>query len=75
MEGQKNLLWYDIEYFYEVKEGFARLADTLQFKKKGMCTLCNKRKKTHIHHIVPLSSGGANHKDNIIEVCILCHNK
>ncbi len=44
-----------------------------KFKKKNKCQLCGIKTKTFIHHIVPIAKGGANIKENVIEVCLWCH--
>lgn len=39
------------------------------------CQLCQKYKKgeLHLHHIVPLGSGGSNARYNLIPLCKDCH--
>ena len=43
---------------------------------KGMtrppCWICGNTAK-HRHHVIPLSGGGRNRKDNLLPLCVLCH--
>lgn len=43
--------------------------------KKGVCELCGKRGQTEKHHIKTKGSGGNDTKDNLIEICRVCHTK
>lgn len=40
-----------------------------------LCPYCNKNKTDTIDHVVPLSKGGTNNKDNLIAVCRSCNSK
>lgn len=40
--------------------------------KKGICSICGKKGETEIHHID--KNPRNNNKDNLIELCIKCHN-
>ena len=44
--------------------------------KSKACKLCDYiGEETHMHHIVPKSLGGGDDSNNLIELCIPCHNK
>lgn len=43
--------------------------------KKGVCELCGKKGQTEKHHIKTKGSGGNDTKDNLIEICRVCHTK
>ena len=38
------------------------------------CALCGARAE-HVHHIVPIRYGGTNEFDNLMPLCITCHNR
>ena len=42
----------------------------------GVCEKCKKHfQKLHIHHIIPISKGGDNEQNNLIQLCSSCHMK
>lgn len=43
--------------------------------KKGVCEICGKKGQTEKHHIKSKGSGGDDVKENLIEVCRICHTK
>ena len=43
--------------------------------KKKICEICGKRGQTEKHHIKTKGSGGDDIKENLIEVCRICHRK
>lgn len=43
--------------------------------KNGICEICGKRGKTEKHHKKTKGSGGNDTKENLIEVCRICHTK
>lgn len=43
--------------------------------KKGVCEICGKKGQTEKHHIKTKGSGGNDTKENLIEVCRICHTK
>lgn len=43
--------------------------------KKGVCEICGKKGQTEKHHIKSKGSGGNDTKENLIEVCRICHTK
>lgn len=43
--------------------------------KKGVCELCGRKGQTEKHHIKTKGSGGDDTKENLIEVCRVCHTK
>lgn len=53
-----------------------RIVDKKLLKdKKGICEICGKKTQTEKHHIKTKGSGGDDTKDNLIEVCRICHTK
>lgn len=51
-----------------------RIVDKKLLKdKKGICDICYKKTQTEKHHIKTKGSGGNDTKDNLIEVCRVCH--
>ena len=40
-----------------------------------VCSVCYSKGPTEVHHIVPISAGGPNTYNNMIELCLLCHSK
>jgi hypothetical protein len=47
----------------------------MKLLKEGRCCFCGKLGKTDMHHIIKRQEGGRNSKDNLIELCRLCHNR
>lgn len=43
--------------------------------KKGRCEICGKKGQTEKHHKKTKGSGGNDTKENLIEVCRICHIK
>ena len=43
--------------------------------KKGVCEICGKKGPTEKHHKKTKGSGGNDTKENLIEVCRICHTK
>lgn len=43
--------------------------------REKVCVNCGTRENIEIHHIVPLSMGGANTKENTVFLCTECHYK
>lgn len=43
--------------------------------KKGVCEICGKKGQTEKHHVKTKGSGGNDTKENLIEVCRICHTK
>lgn len=53
-----------------------RIVDKKLLKnKKGICEICRKKTQTEMHHIKTKGSGGDDTKENLIEVCRICHTK
>lgn len=38
------------------------------------CALCGVEDQLHLHHIIPILAGGTHHPDNLLTLCISCHN-
>lgn len=49
--------------------------NTLRKFTLGKCTICGHTGTTDVHHIVPISLGGPDTINNMIELCIDCHDK
>lgn len=43
--------------------------------KKGVCEICGRKGPTEKHHKKTKGSGGNDTKENLIEVCRICHTK
>ena len=75
MEGQTVIPWYydswDWDSYFTILNYFR--GSITKGLHKHKCQFCGYKGKTHIHHIVPLSKGGAHHISNYIEVCLKCH--
>ena len=41
----------------------------------GVCNVCYSEGPTEVHHIVPISAGGPNTYNNMVELCLSCHSK
>jgi hypothetical protein len=39
------------------------------------CKNCSSQDQLHVHHIVPLSSGGTNNWSNLVTLCRKCHRR
>ena len=39
----------------------------------GRCELCGSKRSLEVHHIIPVSCGGDNSRDNLLCVCRRCH--
>lgn len=57
-----------------VRWEFRKLKERLCPLKKAKCFTCG-AKAEHRHHILPISRGGKNTKNNLVPLCIVCHNK
>jgi 5-methylcytosine-specific restriction endonuclease McrA len=55
----------------------SRIVDPLALKRaaRDYCQLCGKWGVTQVHHIVYRSQGGGDVDDNLISLCVDCHNK
>ena len=44
-----------------------------------LCEMCAKRgryvKATLVHHVLPLADGGTNDEDNLMSLCVSCHEE
>lgn len=40
----------------------------------GVCSICYSKGVTQIHHIVPVSFGGPDTVNNMVELCLSCHS-
>jgi 5-methylcytosine-specific restriction endonuclease McrA len=39
------------------------------------CRLCGAEEQLQLHHIVPILAGGTHHPDNLLTLCVGCHNR
>ena len=39
----------------------------------GVCQICRKKNKLHVHHIIPYRNSKNNNLDNLIVLCSSCH--
>ena len=52
------------------------IARAVRKRDNGTCQGCgSKDTKLHVHHIIPLSSGGSNARSNLITLCEECHGR
>ena len=49
--------------------------DNVRARDCGECGICSSKKKTEVHHIVPLSDGGADDEENCILLCASHHTR
>lgn len=42
-------------------------------KDKRLCQICNERPVANTHHIIPVSKGGNDDDENLLELCVRCH--
>lgn len=61
--------------FYPVPKEKRIVNKKLLKDKKGVCEICGKKGQTEKHHIKSKGSGGDDVKENLIEVCRICHTK
>jgi len=54
--------WYEVSSRIRKRDGYK-------------CAICGSKEKLEVHHIVPLSRGGASREDNLITLCQKCHSK
>jgi DNA polymerase III epsilon subunit family exonuclease len=43
-----------------------------------LCCICRRsisQSELHVHHIIPLASGGTNNYNNLVTLCYTCHNR
>ena len=61
--------------FHPVPKNKRIINKKLLKEKNGFCELCGKPGQTEKHHIKTKGSGGNDTKENLIEVCRICHTK
>jgi len=65
------------EKFIKIVDNFKKY-HLLKFQSiyvNNLCPRCLKRNAISLHHIIPRANGGGDNKENIIYLCIECHNK
>jgi hypothetical protein len=61
-----------VNYGYENTKAFIRHRDGYKCQNKG----CEKGdKRLHVHHIIWRSNNGGDEPENLVTVCVTCHNK
>ena len=63
-----------VDYQNGRMKGFASVNDYIGNLQKGRCACCGSP-IAHYHHIVPGSQGGSDRPENIIGLCLSCHEK
>lgn len=58
-------------YYYKY---YKMLRNYILPKPEGLCEICKTEKAYCKHHIIPLCKGGNNRDENLIDVCLNCHN-
>lgn len=53
---------------------YASVYDYVDALQKGTCRFCNEKIEHH-HHIIPRSKGGSDLPENIVGLCLSCHEK
>jgi hypothetical protein len=43
--------------------------------KHSVCADCGRRNKLHVHHVLPIASGGSHKQQNLAVLCELCHRR
>lgn len=54
--------------------GYKDVNDFIKEYQNNKCLLCSNEIE-HYHHIIPRSKGGSNSADNIVGLCLHCHNR
>lgn len=76
----------DYDRHHRTEENYSRYHNSrwkeirsAQLHRQPLCEMCKKEGRyvaaTLVHHIIPLSEGGANAADNLMSLCVSCHGK
>ena len=60
---------------YKVHPTSRKRRDEILNRDNHKCTQCDSEANTTIHHIVPIREGGGEEHDNLITLCMGCHNR
>ena len=63
------------EYTLGTKQEPVKRVSSLAAAKAGVCSVCYEKGLTELHHIVPISLGGPDSVNNMVELCLTCHGK
>jgi 5-methylcytosine-specific restriction endonuclease McrA len=39
------------------------------------CFICESSRKLEVHHFIPVIEGGSNNPENLMTLCLVCHNQ
>lgn len=59
----------------DYKSTWAETARAVKQRDGYRCKGCGSTDSLEVHHVIPLSRGGTNHKTNLITLCEKCHKK
>lgn len=64
-----------MEEYEQLRQKFRNISKQYwkQTKKPKMCEKCFSKTDVHLHHKIPLKTGGTNDYDNLISLCEECH--
>ena len=66
---------WGIQYQQGRMKGFEHVKAYVRHRDKYKCQICGaKHVMIHVHHYVPRKSGGSNRPDNLICLCVKCHD-
>lgn len=71
-KGGVSLEEFEKAYGIEMKE-WKLLAKKIRERDNYTCQYCGAKRSTHVHHIMPRTSGIDNSEDNLITLCSHCH--
>lgn len=64
------------EYQNGMKKGYTNIQEYVLCRDKHQCCLCEESKGSlHVHHVVWESNGGSDSHENLVTLCLKCHDK